>query len=825
MADSAITIEKIELQGFRIYLKQQTFNFKHGNNSASLAIFAPNARGKSSLIDAFEYYLSENGTLERLGERASQTHAGPGALVHADAQKSGIVPFVHFWFKHAGGKFDDNRPVPSQIPEAAKRINSCISVQPIIRGHELRSFVEEKTPEKRYRDLAAWFAFDSLLTIQKNLRQLQRQVNKSANSTDKRDERLQDLAKITEGKITDWDEPKILDWLNSAVLVGLTGLLKFKKMSDEDPAFGNLSRLAVREQEQIGLAHLNRLSDTITCIVGKSPAQHEDDTGQISAFEKDVLNHQSASVNETDKRFAAQQIVFDEVWTSAAKLFDEDIELDRCPVCDTEFHTSPNGSRDRIRVKLDEKLSELKEYHKAKGDLQKAETTLLETASELKNELEVAASFEECSGREEIQVYLEDLRLWKVGRTSPESKEVVVVLSDILVSVKENIDLIERRQGKYSYDSALKTVQNLLRLKTELERIERAKSELKTLYKHLKLQAHAFNTAIVKHVNETIGKLEEDTNAIYKAIQGSGLNVPPIRIVLPERSERNQQKAQLLMDFAENHKDVYPSGYLSDSQIHTLALAMRLAAIRIFNSRAPVIALDDIVTSYDTDHRKTIAGVLAEFFDTFQIVLVTHDEQFFKFLQEHLPKRRWNFRRITKIKSGYGPVFREYEMPDQIIEDKLNSDDSAAVEIRHAEEDWLTGICRGFRTMLDIRPIGSEYNYNRSELASSLASFLKKIGLTPPKVSGISNDFIESLQSGTIENFASHFSENPNRSGSIGDEKVRWGEFKYFRNQFTCPMCKKHKFKRPQGMDKPVCNKCEIPFAFTHNDATEQLAE
>ena len=251
---------------------------------------------------------------------------------------------------------------------------------------------------------------------------------------------------------------------------------------------------------------------------------------------------------------------------------------------------------------------------------------------------------------------------------------------------------------------------------------------------------------------------------------------------------------------------------------------MRLAAIRIFNSRAPIIALDDIVTSYDTDHRKTIAGV-AEFFDTFQIVLVTHDEQFFKFLQEHLPKRRWNFRRITKIKSGYGPVFREYQMPDQIIENKLNSNDSAAVEIRHAEEDWLTGICRGFRTMLDIRPIGSEYNYNRSELASSLASFLKKIGLTPPKVSGISNDFIESLQSGTIENFASHFSENPNRSGSVGDEKVRWDEFKYFRNQFTCPICKKHKFKRPQGMDKPVCNKCEIPFAFTHNDATGQLAE
>lgn len=47
-------------------------------------------------------------------------------------------------------------------------------------------------------------------------------------------------------------------------------------------------------------------------------------------------------------------------------------------------------------------------------------------------------------------------------------------------------------------------------------------------------------------------------------------------------------------------------GYLSDSQIHSVALALRMAAIQQFNVGAPIIALDDIVTSYDADHRRRI---------------------------------------------------------------------------------------------------------------------------------------------------------------------------------------------------------------------------
>ena len=67
-----------------------------------------------------------------------------------------------------------------------------------------------------------------------------------------------------------------------------------------------------------------------------------------------------------------------------------------------------------------------------------------------------------------------------------------------------------------------------------------------------------------------------------------------------------------------------------------------------------------------------------------------------------------------------------------------------------------------------------------------------------------------------MENFGSHFQDDPYGFGSVGDERARWTEFKVFRDAFRCPACDRKRFKRPLGMDRPVCrhNGCEAQFAF-----------
>ena len=299
--------------------------------------------------------------------------------------------------------------------------------------------------------------------------------------------------------------------------------------------------------------------------------------------------------------------------------------------------------------------------------------------------------------------------------------------------------------------------------------------------------------------------------------RGVSLNGPSLlRLQLAEGSAANQQQVRLVVDYAENRKGVAPSGYLSDSQIHTVALSLRLAAIRSFNSGAPIIVLDDVVTSYDADHRKSMAAALAEEFEDFQIVLVTHDEQFFELLQDHLPEAKWAFRRITHIDPCFGPVFSDHRTPDEEIERKLDVGEPAGEEIRKSQEEWLLRTCRDFGVEVVIRPIDRPYQYDRNELATALHNFLKAKDLMPPEVSGISNPFLISLQRGVVENFASHFSDNPYRSTSGGDEKTRWNEFRYFRDSFVCPNCGRNRFKRPRDLAVPVCKtrKCEARFNF-----------
>lgn len=818
-----ITIEALKLEGFRAYLQPQTVNLYRGRKPLSLAVFAPNAKGKSSLVDAFEYYFSHEATLARLGKRSAQTHAGPLAMEHVYARENGVTPAVHFWFRQDKDRFDEARPVSTSappLPEAGKRLLSLTKLPFIIRGYELHGFVEETTPESRYKEIASWFALDPLLTIQQNLRQSRRQIKQKAESETEANERLRDLKRITKDTIATWGEAKVCAWFNTNVFAHLDKSLTLAEFSDKDAGYQELVKRKAAEDEQIGLAALKRLVSHIEAFFKAPEKDIEDPTGNIVALENAISFHAAAVAREAEERSKASQAVFNDVWASAKTLFEnKDADLDACPVCDTTLKSSPHGSRDKVQVSLNTKLDDLAEYRNAESKLKEAAKELDQAVGALKAGLETAISSMKDAGYDDkakrVVAHLERVKAWNAGDKTPDSTEAVNELVVLLGSITAEKDRIEKQQGEHTYANALTIADDLLQTKADLERILRTKAELQALHKELDKQALAINKAIVEHTQNLISTLQDDVDNLYKDMQGGEESAPPIRFELPGEDDTNQQHIQLLLDFTENRKGVVPSGYLSDSQIHTLALALRLSAIRLFNNLVPIIVLDDVVTSYDADHRKNIAAVLAKYFVDFQIVLVTHDEQFFNLLQDHLSAANWVFRRITKLEPKFGPIFHDHRTPDEAIQAKLDADQSAAVEMRQAEEEWLLDICRGFGVKVTIRPVNRPYQFERSELADALARFLKGIETLPPLVPGISNTFLSSLQRGVVEDFASHFSDNPYKNASVGDEKARWKEFQYFHDQFVCHKCGKRRFKRPQSLKKPVCASCETPFAFS----------
>ena len=691
----------------------------------------------------------------------------------------------------------------------------------VIHGYELRGFVEA-TAEQRYREIASWFSLDALVALQRNLRTLQRRVKAKADSQTEISERLHDLRRATSNGISTWDAVKVRDWFNSHVLSKLDPSLALSDVSEEDDVFPVLTQRREEEENRVGIATLKTLIGQIDALTTVINDDTEERLGLIASFECSGSDYALAVANEASERVSASQSIFNDVWSKAELLFgNEDHDFSACPVCDTEFESTPHRSRDAVRISITGKLAVLASYRRAERALSSAKQQLSQNRQTLETALERLCTglsdADRESDSESTQAYLEELRTWHHGLPLPNSASLEREVLSTRQSLKDARHQLENQQGENTYANAHKIVTQLIQVRKDLTRIYVTKEELRKLHGELVNQANTIEATINERNERLLSQLATDVDSLYKKIQGQSQSGPSLlRLQLAEGSAANQQQVRLVVDYAENRKGVAPSGYLSDSQIHTVALSLRLAAIRRFNSGAPIIVLDDVVTSYDADHRKSMAAALAEEFEDFQVVLVTHDEQFFELLKDHLLEAKWAFRRITHIDPCFGPIFSDHRTPDEEIERKLDVGEPAGEQIRKSQEEWLLKICRDFGVEVVIRQLDRSYQYDRSELAIALYRFLKDRDLIPPKVPGLSNSFLTSLQRGVVENFASHFSDNPNRSTSGGDEKTRWNEFRYFRDRFVCPKCGRNRFKRPGGLVGPVCKtrKCEARFNF-----------
>jgi energy-coupling factor transporter ATP-binding protein EcfA2 len=811
-------IQSLTLSGFRAYLEPATFDFVA---KRSLAIFGPNGKGKSGFVDGFEFLLSDTGTIKRLGIRAANNQAGVAALPHDLAAEKGKRSEVCLSLRQGKTVTECARSVSGDRarPPALEKLLACQKVDPIIRGYTLRDFVEKQTPEDRYAEVAGWLQLSPLVEVQKNLRLLRQQVKADVEDQAPNAQIDALIVRATARAIAAWDEAAVLAYANQ-FLAPLDANLKITALDRADPAFVTLVTRAAAEERELGVSGLRQLAVAIEAVYAASTVPGSDKIqikGAIPVFEAAVAAKFDAAALEAAERGKAANAVFASVWNAAEPLFQDGAPpIDACPVCATPIDKTASGSIDGIRDHISQHKAELAAYASAKGSLDNAVRHAATAHSALTANLRVLhplipeAEKDCCTAQ---QAYELSIKQWQ-DTPAPDSAAVKTALSALLVAVAAKISDIQLRQGEHTYSKALAKIESLLEIKAQKQLQARVTEELEKLLTALNEQATFISTEIRKKVQALLDLLREPTNLFYKSIQGPDAVL--VRLELPPEDDTNQQRLALLIDFSPLRQAVPPSGYLSDSQIHSLALALRLAAIRTFNAGAPIAILDDIVTSYDADHRRTIAAMIAENLTDLQIVITTHDQRFFSYLKDQLPQAPWAYTQIIRLEREYGPRFSHHKVSDEMIEARWNDGQSAANEMRQAEEEWLLDRCREFGVDVRIRAVDRVYSYERSELALALATFLKSNGLTPPDVPGVSNRFLGSLQKGEIENFGSHFQDGPYGDGSIGDEKARWAEFKYFRDHFVCPTCKRTKFKRPAALKKPVCahGSCEAQFAF-----------
>lgn len=75
--------------------------------------------------------------------------------------------------------------------------------------------------------------------------------------------------------------------------------------------------------------------------------------------------------------------------------------------------------------------------------------------------------------------------------------------------------------------------------------------------------------------------------------------------------------------------EVNPLKHFSESHLNCLGLSFFLASVDAFNKENDFIILDDVISSFDSNHRRRFADLLFDKFSKHQIILLTHEKEWF----------------------------------------------------------------------------------------------------------------------------------------------------------------------------------------------------
>lgn len=199
-----------------------------------------------------------------------------------------------------------------------------------------------------------------------------------------------------------------------------------------------------------------------------------------------------------------------------------------------------------------------------------------------------------------------------------------------------------------------------------------------------------------------------------------------------------------------------PQKYLSESHLNSLGIVLFLAYARIFNKKARFLVLDDIVTSFDTGHRRRLLRLLKEEFADWQIVLLTHESVWFDLIKRELRESGWLFKEV-KADSDNGILLDESPATFRSLIEAKRGKLDVTNDLRKLLEATLKEICYALEVRVAFRFNDVNERRMADELTSQLRSTLKSKSPETAKHSV----FSDLAGSALIANLGSHDNPEP----------------------------------------------------------------
>ena len=545
----------------------------------------------------------------------------------------------------------------------------------------------------------------------------------------------------------------------------------------------------------------------------KSLESEEDssDIERIRFFSKieETLKEIESEIVKIEKEFSTYSVAYKKLLENSEKLRDlqlvkllkegksvlekEIFAKNLCPLCEQGVDTIQLLTEINRRIDdLDEVTKEQRKLEETAGNLR----ALVSSSDATLNALISDTLFES----EENKAVLDDITKLKnsIGEYSLElrknilsseelrdSKTLAITNSQtqalIANAAAQSKQILETRKGNSKIEIAVKLAKaidaysNHLRLDKREEILTKQKSTFDALYSDfVKRQENALDAFLTMFSTE-INK--------YYAIMNPGERVEDIRLVpIKDKTGEELDGITIEFDFFGTARKP-PTAFLSESHINCLGIAFFLSSVKAFNKANKFFLLDDVISSFDSNHRIRFIRLLLNEFSDYQVLLLTHEDVFFQYAVAEVKSKNWGVYKLNWSDSECTYLDGSPVDLRSIIEAKLlaRNADGLGNDIRKYGEHELKKIAFDTDVKMSFRFNNQNEDRMLHELLTSIQGTINKH--SPSDLKG-SNNINEILASPLlIANKGSHDSW---LTAKIGDLEVFWEDLNKLLSSLNC---------------------------------------
>jgi hypothetical protein len=608
-----VRIKALSLAWFRGAADAVTLEAK----GKSWGIYGCNGAGKSSFVDSIEYGIKGGKIGHLISEYSgrNQEKAIPNTHTPADCNTGFCITFQDD--SQLNVKIARNGTHMRTGAEAVK-IEEWDYRRTVLRQDEVAEFIRSRKGEK-YSALLPLFGLHELEVAAENLRKLAQSVETQAKLPQKQGALGQ--IRATRKQVFGNDSDAAIEAKIDALYRKYCPEGEISAGSDrcrelESALAGRIGALTAENRRFFALRALAELDFPVAVAAVRS------------------ANAQLA--DSVEPLIAERLAVLQSAHALALKL--EDAGEIQCPACGKAieadaFKAHVNAEHQRLgniiaifeerRGAVSALIDRLKALKAALGKPELADWQVAATATALKADLEWIDRCDAESYRRTL--HEEDL-------TAIAARAPALVAAAAESSRAAPPDIAELSKDKATIDAAKSVFESQV-LAAEIARVENVIAFIKALEDGIRSEIRERSEAVIAEISDDIGDM-------WKALH-PGEPIENVRLYLPDEDKA----IDIALQFHGKDQDS-PRLTLSEGYRNSLGLCIFLAlAKREAGNDRPLI-LDDVVVSLDRNHRGMIVDLLKSQFADRQVIIFTHDRDWYAELRHQLDGKTWGFKAL-----------------------------------------------------------------------------------------------------------------------------------------------------------------------------------